>query len=516
MFTVLRHLGRLLGIARVLARHDAFVFADAHPALNSAARAAMTLWRPQKSLDGLRKGQRLALALTALGPAFVKLGQALSTRADVLGEEVAADLVNLQDSLPPFAFAEATATIRADFGKPVEEVFTHIDELPVAAASIAQVHFATTSDGQDVAVKILRPRIAQAFQRDIALMYWLADLTVRVAPKLQRLKPREVVAAFENTARLEMDFRYEAAAAQELAENFANDPCLKVPSVDWQRTSERVLTLERVSGLRVDDRAGIEAAGLNATAVVGTAAEVFFKMVFRDGFFHADMHPGNLFVTPTGTIVAMDFGIMGRIDKTTQRNLADMLLGFLTRDYKKVAETHVAAGFVPAHKSVDEFAQACRSIAEPILGKPIAEISLARLLGQLFQVTETFEMQTQPQLLLLQKSMLVAEGVGRTLAPETNMWDLARPLIETWMRQQLGPEARVVTAAETALATLAKVPRIIDRVDVATAQLQTHGLKLHPDTAQALRGGQRASWTRWVPWVVAAGLLLALVWQSGS
>ncbi|MDX2144316.1 MAG: 2-polyprenylphenol 6-hydroxylase [Rhodospirillaceae bacterium] len=510
----LSHLGRLIGIARVLARHDALFLADLHPSGRSLARVLGAIWRPSPKMKGLRPGQRLALALTALGPTFIKFGQALSTRADLLGDEVTADLAELQDRLPPFPFKDVSATITADFGKPVAPLFSSIDERPVAAASIAQVHFAVTTEGREVAVKVLRPQVAEAFARDIALLYWLADMAVRVMPQLARLKPRDVVATFAETVRLEMDFRFEAAAAQEMAENFANDPSFKIPSVDWQRTSERVLTLERVAGLRVDDRAAIAAAGLDPVAVVKTAAEVFFKMVFRHGFFHADMHPGNLFVTapgegePGGTVIAMDFGIMGRIDRATQRTLAEMLLGFITRDYKKVAEVHVNAGYVPAHKSVDAFAQACRSIAEPILGKPISEISLARLLGQLFRITETFEMQTQPQLLLLQKSMLVAEGVGRNLAPETNMWELAQPMIEGWMREQLGPEAQVMTAAESALATLAKVPRIIDRVDAATAEIRSQGLKLHPDTARVLRGEDRGAWSRLWPWAVAAVVIL--------
>jgi ubiquinone biosynthesis protein len=519
MLLALSHIGRLLGIARVLARHDAFILAGVHPGLETAARLATTIWPPRPAVRKLRPGQRLAQALTALGPAFIKFGQALSTRADLLGEETAADLAELQDRLPPFPSAQAAAVIAADFGKPVAELFARFEDRPVAAASIAQVHFAVTADGREVAVKVLRPDVGAAFRRDIALLYWLADIAVRAVPGLARLKPREVVATFENTVRLEMDFRFEAAAAQELAENFAGDDSFKVPAVDWQRTSEHVLTLERVAGLRVDDRAAVEAAGLDPVAVVRCAAEAFFKMVFRHGFFHADMHPGNLFVTPREnggvTIVAMDFGIMGRIDRPTQRTLGEMLLGFLTRDYRKVAEVHLRAGYVPPHKSVDEFALACRSIAEPILGKPIAEISLARLLGQLFQITETFEMQTQPQLLLLQKSMLVAEGVGRTLAPETNMWELAQPLIEDWMREQLGPETQVATAAEAALATLAKVPRIIERVDAATADLQARGLKLHPDTAEALRGGTGGGWSAWLPWMVAGALLIALLLQAG-
>ncbi len=516
MFVTVGHIRRLLTIARMLARYDAMIFAQAHPATRLGARIASAIWRPAADVKKLRPGQRLALALANLGPTFIKLGQALSTRADLLGQEVAADLAELQDRLPPFSFKEAAAIIAADFGKPWTDLFSSFDEIPVAAASIAQVHFAVTTEGQEVAVKVLRPNVAAAFKRDISLLYWLADIALRAQPHLQRLKPREVVATFENTAHLEMDFRFEAAAAQELAENFENDPTLKVPAVDWQRTSARVLTLERVSGLRVDDRSSIQAAGLDPVSVVKTAAEAFFKMVFRHGFFHADMHPGNLFVTNTGTIVAMDFGIMGRIDKPTQRTLGEMLLGFLTRDYKKVAEVHVSAGFVPAHKSIDEFAQACRSIAEPILGKPIAEISLARLLGQLFQITETFEMQTQPQLLLLQKSMLVVEGVGRNLAPDMNMWELAKPMIEGWMADQLGPEAQVMTAAQSALATLAKVPRIIDRVDAATAELQSQGLKLHPDTALALRGGQAAGWSRWLPWAVVGVLVVVLLMRAGT
>jgi ubiquinone biosynthesis protein len=519
MFTSFSHIARLIGIARVLAKHDAMIFTDIHPATDFGAKVIKFFWRPLPDVKGLRTGQRLAMALAKLGPTFIKFGQALSTRSDLLGEEVAADLVELQDRLPPFPFKDAEKQIIEDFGKPIASLYQSFDPVPVAAASIAQVHFAVTTEGEDVAVKILRPNVRDDFARDIGLLYWLADNAVRARPQLQRLKPREVVATFENTTRLEMDFRFEAAAAQEVAENFAADPTFKAPTVDWQRTTERVLTLERVSGLRVDDRASIEAAGLDPIAVVKTAAEVFFNMVFRDGFFHADMHPGNLFLDvtdgqPGGKVIAIDYGIMGRIDQHTQRILAEMLLGFLTRDYKKVAQVHVEAGFVPAHKSVDEFAQAARSIAEPILGKPIAEISVARLLGQLFQITEQFDMQTQPQLLLLQKSMVVAEGVGRTLAPETNMWELARPMIERWMRDQLGPEARLIDGIEAAITTVTKVPRIINRLDAITADLATNGLRLNPQSAEALRGN--GGWARWIPWVISAALLIALLVQAST
>jgi ubiquinone biosynthesis protein len=510
MIRALRHLGRAAGIVGALARADALFALEHHPQGRALARALKPLIPPRRDLARLRPGQRLATALTGLGPTFIKFGQALSTRADLLGDQIAADLAELQDRLPPFPFADAKRLIEADLGRPLNSAFASFETVPVAAASIAQVHFATDSDGRAVAVKVLRPRIREAFADDLDFLDWLAGLVERFAPRLARLKTREVVATFAETVRIEMDLRFEAAAAQELAENFAGAKNFKVPAVDWQRTGPNILTLERVAGLKVDDRAAVIAAGLDPVAVVRTAAEVFFGMVFRHGFFHADMHPGNLFVAPAedqpgGLLIAMDFGIMGRIDAETRKTLGEMLLGFLTRDYRKVAEVHIAAGYVPGHKSTDAFAQACRSIAEPILGKPIAEISVARLLGQLFEITETFEMQVQPQLLLLQKSMLVAEGVGRGLAPEVNMWDLARPLVEGWMRERLGPEGRIGDAA----ATLAKIPDIVGRIDRATAGIERDGLKLHPSTAAALRGeGSARTWPAWLPWAAAAAILV--------
>jgi len=518
MFRTSRNLGRLWVIARSFAQYDALFLLEIHPAGAAAARAARIVWRKRKYVKGLRPGQRLALALTALGPTFIKFGQALSTRADLLGEQTATDLSGLQDRLPPFPFAEAKATIEADMAVPLSSLYASFDEQAVAAASIAQVHFAVDTQGREVAVKVLRPGVKAAFARDIDVLLWIAELAERHAPSLTRLKPIEVVRTFAESVRIEMDLRFEAAAAQEMAENFAGDSTFKVPAVDWQRTAERVLTLERVSGVRVDDQAGVAATGIDAVAVVKTAAEVFFKMVFKHGFFHADMHPGNLFIAKDGTLIGMDFGIMGRVDGETQKNLGEMLLGFLTRDYKRVAEVHVRAGYVPADKSVDAFAQAARSIAEPILGKPISDISIARLLGQLFQVTETFEMQTQPQLLLLQKSMLLAEGVGRTLAPQVNMWELAQPLIEGWMRERLGPAGKIADAVSTTLETLEKLPRIIDRVDAVTADMARDGLRLHPDTARALRGEENgkprtARWFLWAPWLAAAALLAALMFR---
>ncbi len=514
MIRALRSFGRLFVIARSLARHDALFLFDVHPAGAVAARTARIVFSPDAKSKGLRPGQRLALALTELGPTFIKFGQALSTRADLLGDQVTADLTELQDRLPPFPATAARAQIEADFGVPLSQLFSSFDDTPVAAASIAQVHFAVTTEGREVAVKVLRPDVKEKFARDFEAMFWIAAEVERWAPRLRRLKPIEVMATFAETVRQEMDLRLEAAAAQELAENFADNPMVAIPAVDWQRTSERVLTLERVSGARVDDPAGVRALGLDPAAVVRSAAETFFTMVFRHGFFHADMHPGNLFVRADGCIIALDFGIMGRIDAETQRNLGEMLLGFLTRDYTRVAEVHVRAGYVPSHKSVPAFAQACRSIAEPILGKPIADISIAKLLGQLFHITEAFEMQTQPQLLLLQKSMLLAEGVGRRLAPETNMWEMAQPLIADWFRERLGPEARVIETISGVLESAARLPSLVERLDTLAASLENGGVRLHPASARALRGEPRAkSLLVWLPWVLVAALAAALIWH---
>jgi ubiquinone biosynthesis protein len=311
-----------------------------------------------------------------------------------------------------------------------------------------------------------------------------------------------------------MDLRFEAAAAAEMAENFLGDETFRVPAIDWSRTAKRVLTLERVTGIPVDETARMVEEGLSLDDILKKAAEAFFNMVFRDGFFHADMHPGNLFVDYDGNLVAVDFGIMGRVDLPTRRHLGEMLIGFLSGDYRRAAEVHFEAGWVPADKSVDTFTQACRSIAEPIMGKPLHEISIAKLLGQLFKITEQFAMQTQPQLLMLQKSMLVAEGVGRTLDPSVNMWELARPMIEGWMRANLGPQARVKDTVVNAVATLERLPRMLAQTEQAYNAMMTGGLKLHPDTVRAMRGeGRRKGLPGWLPWLLAAVLGGLYLWK---
>jgi ubiquinone biosynthesis protein len=509
----IRNLVRLAGIALILARYDALFPFYGVPHIGPYLRLACAVARRRRGISASRAGQRLAAAFNELGPSFIKLGQLLSTRSDLLGEEVALDLTALQDRLPPFPGSEARALIEAEFGRPLDTLFTAFDEAPVAAASIAQVHFARTADGREVAVKVLRPGIDGAFARDLDLFRWLAEWLERLQPGLRRLKPVEVVRTLADIVRFEMDLRFEAAAASELAENFAGDPGFRVPQVDWQRTGRVVLTLERISGVRVDDRAAILAAGHPIDALLGKAAAAFFNQVFRDGFFHADLHPGNMFVAEDGALVVVDFGIMGRLDRATRCYLADMLLGFLSGDYRQVAEVHFAAGYVPTEQSVDVFTQACRSIGEPILGRPLQEISIGRLLAQLFRITEQFGMETQPQLLLLQKTIVLVEGVGRRLDPDINIWTLARPLIEAWMRDNRGPEARLRQGLEIAVEVIGRLPRLIRNLDELVGDMSRDGVVLHAETIAAHADAQvKRAFLAVIPlWIAAAALVVIAV-----
>ena len=503
----LRHILRLLSIARTLARHDALFILEQlqlAPAVVLFAKLISSRRAPG------RPGERLARAFQDMGPSFIKVGQMLSTRSDLLGEEMAADLSKLQDKLPPFPGAQARAAIEAEFGQPVDELFSQFDDDAIAAASIAQVHFAITADGEEVAVKVLRPGIEDAFTNDLELFFWGARLLQRTRPELRRLKPVETVATLARSVEMEMDLRFEAAAADELRENFEGDLNVFVPSIDWLRTGQRIMCTQRVYGIPFGDIDAIKAAGHDPQEVLRKTAETFFYQAFRDGFFHGDMHPGNLFVLPNGAIAIVDFGIMGRLERTQRRHLAELLMSFLTRDYRRAAEVHFEAGWIPKHQPIEEFTHACRSIAEPILDRPQNEISIARLLGQLFQITETFEMETQPQLLLLQKTMLVAEGTGRRLAPDANMWVIARPLIEQWMRANLGPEARIQETAQQTIDVLKRLPAIVKGLEHALSQFDEHGLKLHPDTVAQLRGNRQRS-KLLGPAVILIGLAAAIL-----
>lgn len=447
-----------------------------------------------------RRGQRLSVALRRLGPAFIKFGQALSTRSDLIGDAVADDLSELRDDLPSFSSRRARAIIEEELDAPIASLFASFDDVPVAAASIAQVHKATTTEGKNVAVKILRPNIEKAFARDVDLFFWLADIIDRYIPSWHRMKAPKVVKTFSETVFFELDLRFEAAAATELAENMKrHNAGLRVPAVDWTRTSRRVLVTEWIDGIPLGDVEAIHASGIDTTMILTKAARSLFAQVFMDGFFHADLHPGNLFLDKNGDVVAVDFGIMGRLDWNSRIYMAEILRGFLTEDYQHVAQMHFKAGYVPADKSVEAFTQACMAVAKPIVGKPLNEISVAKLLGQMFKIAAEFEMETQPQLLLLQKTMMVTEGVGRMLNPNLNMWELARPIIEDWAADQFGPAGKVKHVARQGQEMLERLPSMVAQAETALKLLSDEkGIKLHPHTVRQINKGRRATQIHWI------------------
>jgi ubiquinone biosynthesis protein len=497
---------RLLRVSYVLARYDALFFLD-----RLGAPKAVTLATKIFSIGFHkgRQGERLRKAMQELGPTFIKLGQMLSTRPDLIGEDVVDDLAILRDKLPPFPAKQARKIIEADLGKPIDKLFDSFDDEPVAAASIAQVHFAETG-GRNVAVKVLRPGIEEEFQKDIDMLLWLAGIADSNVPGAKRLKLVEVVESFAQTVRMEMDLRFEAAAASELRENFEGEEGFFVPEVFWQHTSHRVMTIQRVHGIKVTDKKGLKAAGFDKDKIIIKAGEVFFKQVFRDGFFHGDMHPGNVFIGVEGDLAVVDFGIMGRVDRKTRLYLAEMLKGFLERDYDKVAQVHFDAGYVPATEDKAQFAQACRAIAEPIFGLPQEEISIGRLLGLLFKVTREFNMETQPQLLLLQKTMLMAEGLGRILNPKVNVWNMAGPYMKSWARENLGPKARFNYAKEEAEDVVRKALRLLDASDRIAESFTSEGVRLHPETVAQFKP-QRKSGMKLVAVAMLSAGVSALV-----
>lgn len=449
MFRLIHNLFRMLFIALALLRCDVF-----------HARK--------------QRGERIAVAFEKLGPSFIKLGQTLSTRPDLVGEDVAEALGNLRDNITPFSANIAKATVEKELGAPLSTVFAAFDETPVAAASIAQVHKARTLDGREVAVKILRPHIEADFKRDVEFFEWVARRMEKHFPKTCRLKPVEVVATFKQSVAMELDLRFEAAAAAELAENLKGDAGFRVPSIDWRFTTQRVMVQTWVHGTKLSEVAELKAKGHDVNAILLRISESFFRQAFQHGFFHADLHPGNLFVDEDGTVVAVDFGIMGRLDWKNRMFVAEILRGFLQEDFAHVAAVHFKAGYVPAHHDRDQFALACRAIAMPILGRPVREISVGRLLGQLFKVTETFDMETQPQLLLLQKTMVVLEGVGRMLNPDINMWELAREPIDAWAREHFGLRGRATQFCYHAREVLDHAPALLTQLEQWLAAETAH------------------------------------------
>ncbi|QDC00642.1 2-polyprenylphenol 6-hydroxylase [Mesorhizobium sp. 8] len=480
-------------------------------------------WRVARLLARRRalrhgRGDRLARAVARLGPSYVKLGQFLATRPDVVGNDIAVDLAMLQDKMPTFPKAEATAEAEASLGRPVSDLYASFGEA-VAAASIAQVHPAEVLyDGmpKKVAVKVIRPGVRRRFQHDLESFFLAARLQEKYIPSARRLRPVEVTETLAQTTKVEMDLRLEGAALSELGENTKDDPGFRVPSVDWERTGRDVLTLEWVDGIKMNDVAALAASGHDLKAIAANLIQSFLRHTLRDGFFHADMHPGNLFVEADGTIVAVDLGIAGRLGKKERRFLAEILYGFITRDYLRVAEVHFEAGYVPAKHDVAAFAQAIRAIGEPIHGQPAETISMARLLTLLFEVTELFDMQTRPELILLQKTMVVVEGVARTLDPAFNMWKTSEPVVGDWIRGNLGPKGLLTDARDGvhALVSLARqAPELAARAERLSREVDAmaeHGLRFDAATAEAIgKAEARHSRSgRLALWVIAA----ALVW----
>jgi ubiquinone biosynthesis protein len=450
-----------------------------------------------------RPGQTpLAAALSRLGPTYIKAGQFLATRQDLIGRDLARDLAGLQDRMPPFPDSIARQAVADALGQPVVALYAAFGPA-VAAASIAQVHRATVRDAnggeREVAVKILRPGIERRFNNDLSSFAFAARQIERWHPPSRRLKPTSVVATLARTVDLEMDLRMEAAAISEMADNIKNDAGFRVPAIDWQRTARSVMTIEWVDGTPISDKAALQAQGFDVLKLGEDVIRHFLRHAMRDGFFHADMHQGNLFVDPTGTIVAVDFGIMGRLSPKERRFLAEILFGFISRDYRRAAAAHFAAGYVPAHQSVDVFAQALRAIGEPLLGRPAEEISMGHLLGQLFAYTEVFEMQTRPELIMLQKSMVVVEGVARTLDPRLNIWSAAEPIVRDWLEQELGVPGRLREAGEGAgqmgkfVADLPLVLLSAERAASAFADMARDGVRLDDATIAKLAQSQARS-----------------------
>ena len=406
-------------------------------------------------------------ALTAMGPAYIKFGQILSTRPDVVGPELAEQLRVLQDRLPPFSTDVAKQSFKSEIGLDADDVFSDFSE-PVAAASIAQVHRGELKDtGQSVAIKVLRPEIERAFQKDLDTFYFAARLVEFVSPKSRRLKPMDVIAHFDGVVRGELDLRLESASASEFLANIKEDKGFSVPSVNWSLSSRRVMTLDWADGVPMGDVDALAAAGHNLSELGDRVLHMFLNHALRDGFFHADMHQGNLKVSSSGDIVAFDFGIMGHIDEYTRRVYAEILFGFIKRDYKRVAQVHFEAGYVPQDQDVDEFARALRAVGEPIFGMDASNISMGRLLSYLFEVTERFGMETRTELILLQRTMVVVEGVARSLNPQINIWEVARPIVEGYIKSNLGPAA-VLNNLTTTLKVLARFgPRLPSLVEQA-------------------------------------------------
>jgi ubiquinone biosynthesis protein len=522
VISALTHILRVARAGFVFAREGVFGVVD--PALvPPPGQLALKLARLVER-RGAKSGPRLSRALERMGPAYLKLGQFLATRPDVVGVNMARDLEALQDRLPPFSQGEAEAAIATSLERPLSQAFVSFGPA-VAAASIAQVHRGEVlRDGvrRPVAVKVLRPNVATRFRRDLADFFFVAEKAEAYSAEARRLRLIEVINTMSRSVAMEMDLRLEAAALSEMAENTRNDPDFRVPAVDWDRTTHNVLTMEWIDGIALSDHARLEEAQVDMRDLGRKVIQSFLRHALRDGFFHADMHPGNLFLDDQGRLVAVDFGIMGRLGLKERRFLAEILLGFITRDYRRVAEVHFEAGYVPSHHSVENFAQAIRAIGEPIHNRTAEEISMARLLTLLLEVTGLFDMRTRPELILLQKTMVVVEGVARGFDPRLDIWTTADPVVREWIERNLGPVGRIqgaVSGAGELAHLLSKLPEIANRTVTVLEQLEDmtrEGHLLSPDTIEALgrKEAKKARLSTIALWVIAlasVGVLIALI-----
>jgi ubiquinone biosynthesis protein len=456
------HIRRLLGWGRTLARHGALRLLEENPNTPAPVRRLCRVVR-----FGARQPRvpDYAEAFRAIGPAAIKLGQTLATRPDLVGDEAARNLLSLQDSLPPVGFDLIRREIETTFERPLESLYATFDPVPVGAASIAQVHRAVTIEGRDVAVKVLRPGVREKFARDIESYEWAAAHLEAFGGEASRLRPRMVIANFKRWTIRELDLRREAASASELAELMHAFAGYRVPSIDWDRTNGRVMTLDWIDGVKISEIDQLDAAGHDRKELARRLVLAFLTQAISGGFFHADMHQGNLFVQADGTIAAIDFGIMGRIDRRARQWLAEILYGLTTGNYRRVAEIHFEAQYVPSYHSVDEFATALRAVGEPMRGKPVSELSVGQMLDGLFAITRDFDMQTQPHLLLLQKTMVMVEGIATQLDPTINMWDASAPFVRSWIRDELGPEAAIAERLREDADTLMRIPALIRRIE---------------------------------------------------
>ena len=456
------HILRLLRWGRTLARHGALRVIETAPATPAPVRRLCRLAR----LGTIQPREPdYSAAFQAIGPAAIKLGQALATRPDLVGIDAARNLLSLQDSLPPVHFELIRRDIEASFGRPLSELFASVDPQAVGAASIAQVHRAVTSDGRSVAIKVLRPGIREKFARDIETYEWAAAHLEALGGEAARLRPRAIIANFKRWTVRELDLRREAASASELDDAMKGFERYRVPAIDWDRTSGGVLTIEWIGGIKISETAALVEAGHDLPELANRLVLAFLTQAIDAGFFHADMHQGNLFVEADGTIAVIDFGIMGRIDRRARQWLAEILYGLTTGNYRRVAEIHFEAQYVPPYHSVEEFATALRAVGEPMRGKPVSELSVGQMLDGLFAITRDFDMQTQPHLLLLQKTMVMVEGLATQLHPAINMWDVSGPFVQGWMRDELGPEAAVADHMRENAETLRRLPGLIRRIE---------------------------------------------------